>query len=104
MTYIRTGKRAHLSSLQIREQIAAAELAKEEAELAAMLEAERKLRQLQQRRLHVAAELQKAQERTTAARVQLALPPVIHGGREGLEAAAREADAWSKQRKEMSQQ
>jgi uncharacterized protein involved in exopolysaccharide biosynthesis len=94
MTYIRNGKRAHLDALRIQQQIAAAEVAKAEAELAAIQEAEIELARLQRRKERAAEGLKAARERTMTARVQLALPPVIHGGREGLEAAAREAAGW----------
>jgi len=92
--YTHNSKRAHLDALRIRQQIAAAELEREEAELATLLDAERGLRQIQLRRRNVAKDLQQARERTTTARGQLVLPPVVHGGREGLEAAAREAAGW----------
>ena len=98
MTYIRNGKRAHMDALRIRQQIAAAEAEKVERELAALLEIENDLRRLQRRRDIATQALREAQERTTSARVQLALPPIIHGGREGLEAAAREAAQHEKRR------
>jgi hypothetical protein len=89
--YIRNGKRAHLDALRIQQQIAAAEVEKVERELAAMHEAEMELARLRRRKENAARALRAAIERTTMARTQLALPTPIHGGPEGLEAAAREA-------------
>jgi len=94
VTYIRNTKRAHLDALRIQQQIAAAEVEKAEKELAAIQEAERELARLQRRKEIAAQELRKAHERTTTARQQLALPTPIYGGREGLEAAAREVAGW----------
>jgi hypothetical protein len=102
MTYVHNGKRANLDALRIRQQIAAAEVEAAERELAAILDAEMELARLQRRKEQVALSLQQARERTTTARVQLALPPVIHGGPDGLKAAAEEVTQWLKRRKEMS--
>lgn len=98
MTYVRNSKRAHIDALRIRQQIAAAEAEKVEAELNALLDVERELVRLQRRRENATQALREAQIRTSSARVQLALPPIIHGGREGLEAAAREAAQHEKRR------
>lgn len=101
MTYIRDTKRAHLDALRIRQQIAAAEVAKAERELAELREVEHDLARLERRKEIIAAELQRTRERTTTARQQLALPAPIYGGKEGLEAAAREvAGWWSRKQKE----
>lgn len=99
--YVRNGKRAHLESLRIRQQIAAAEVAKAEKELAELREVEHDLARLERRKEIVAQELKRTRERTTTQRQQLALPAPIYGGREGLEAAAREvAGWWSRKQKE----
>ena len=94
MTYTRIGPRAHLDALRIRQQIAAAEVERAERELAELSDVEQDLHRLKRRKELVTMQLQQARERTTTARGQLALPPVVHGGREGLEAAAREAAGW----------
>lgn len=99
MTYTPNGKRAHLDAIRIRQQIAAAEVEKAERELAEIQAAELELARLQRRKERVAQSLKDARERTTTARKHLALPPVIHGGREGLEAAAEEVTNWLKRKR-----
>jgi len=94
MTYTHNTKRAHLDALRISQQIAAAELERAERELADLCDVEQDLHRLKRRKELVTMQLQQARERTTTARGQLALPPIVHGGREGLEAAAREAAGW----------
>jgi hypothetical protein len=94
VSYIRNTKRAHLDALQIRRQIAAAEVERDERELAAIQDAEREIVRLQRRKELVTQRLMEARERTTTARVQLALPPIIYGGTEGLKAATAEASGW----------
>jgi len=84
-------KSAHLDALRIRKQIEEAEIEKAERELAELQEVELELARLQRRRERVSEGLREARKRTTTTRVALRLPPPIHGGREGLEAAAREA-------------
>jgi hypothetical protein len=102
MTYIRSTKRANLDALRIRQQIASAEVEAAEKELAEIQDAEIELARLQRRKEQVTRGLMEARERTTAARVQLALPPVIYGGTEGLKAAAAEVTQWLKRKKEMA--
>lgn len=89
--YIRNGKRAHLDALRIQQQIAAAELAKAEAELAELRAAELELARLKRRKELTTNELRATIERTQTVRTQIKLGPPIHGGPEGLKAAAREA-------------
>lgn len=101
MTYTRNTKRAHLDALRIRQQIAAAEVEKAEKELAAIRDIEMDLARLQRRKETIARELAGARERTTIARQQLALPAPVYGGREGLEAAAREVAGWWTRKKAM---
>lgn len=96
--YIRNGKRAHLDALRIQQQIAAAEVERAEKELAEIQDAELELARTQRRKEQVTQSLAAARERTQAIRVQLALPPVIHGGREGLERAAMEAKEHERRR------
>lgn len=98
MSYIRNGNRANLDALRVRQQIAAAELEKAERELAEIQDAELELARIQRRKEQVTQSLASARERTQAIRVQLALPPVIHGGREGLERAAMEAKEHERRR------
>ena len=94
MSYTHSTKRAHLDALRIRQQIATAEVERAEKELASIQDAELELARLQRRKERAAEGLKAARERTTSARVQLALPPVIYGGREGLLAAADEVTNW----------
>lgn len=89
--YVRNGRRATLDALRIQQQIAAAELEKIEAEVAELRAAELELARLQRRKENAAAELRATIDRTQTVRTQIKLGPPIHGGREGLEAAAREA-------------
>ena len=96
--YVRNSSRANLEALRIRQQIAAAEVERAEKELAEIQAAEIELARLQRRKEQVTQSLRDARERTRTARVQLALPPVIHGGREGLERAAREAKEHERRR------
>lgn len=91
MVYVRNGRRAHLEALRIQQQIAAAELEKIEAEVAEIRAAELELSRLQRRKEIAANELRATINRTQTVRTQIKLGPPIHGGREGLEAAAREA-------------
>ena len=102
MTYIRSGNRANLDALRVRQQIAAAELERAEKELAEIQEAELELARTQRRKEQVNQSLTAARERAQTIRVQLALPPVIHGGREGLERAAKEASGWWTKKKAMA--
>lgn len=101
-SYTHDAKRAHLDALRIRQQIAAAEVERAERELAEISDVEQDLHRLRRRKELVNIQLQQARERTTTARVQIALPPIIHGGREGLEAAAREAAGWWTNRKRVA--
>lgn len=99
MTYIRNGRRAHLDALRIQQQIAAAEVEQTERELAEIQAAEQELARLQRRRERAEQGLKQAQARQDATRIQLTLPVPIHGGREGLEAAVREAAEWLKRKR-----
>lgn len=91
MVYIRNGRRAHLEALRIQQQIAAAELEKLEREVAEIRAAEQELARLQRRKEQAAQELRATINRTQTVRTQIKLGPPIHGGPEGLKAAAREA-------------
>lgn len=102
MTYVHNGTRAHLDALRIRQQIAAAELEKQERELAEIRDAEHELARLQRRREQVARELAEARERTTTKRRQLLLPLPVYGGPAGLLAAAEEVKRHVKRKKEMA--
>lgn len=99
MTYIRNTPRANLEALRIRQQIAAAEVERAEKELADIQAAELELARLQRRRENVTQSLKDARQRTQTLKVQAALPPVIHGGREGLERAADEVTQWLKRKR-----
>lgn len=103
MTYTRGNSRAHLDALRTRQQIAAAELEKQERELAEIRDAEHELVRLQRRREQVARELAEARERTTTKRRQLLLPLPVYGGPVGLLAAAEEVKDHTRRKKEMSQ-
>ncbi|MDQ5860680.1 MAG: hypothetical protein M3536_00255 [Actinomycetota bacterium] len=102
MTYTYTSRTAHLSNLQIRQQIAAAEVERDERELSAIIDAERELRRLQRRREQVARDLTQARERTTIQRRQLTLPLPIYGGPVGLLAAAEESRRHTRHKKGMA--
>ena len=99
MSYVRGGSRGHLESLRIRQQIAAAEVEAAERELAAIQAAELELARLQRRKEQISEALTKARTRTTTIRQKLALPPAIHGGRDGLLEAVKESAAWDKRRR-----
>jgi uncharacterized protein involved in exopolysaccharide biosynthesis len=99
VAYIRNGTRAHLDALKVRQQIAAAEIERAEKELAELNEAEHELARLQRRKEAVTRALAEARERTATARRALTLPPPIHGGPEGLQAAAAEAAQYDKRKR-----
>ena len=88
MTYIRGNSSDYLARLKHQKAIAAAELEHKERELQAIRDAEMELARLNHKRRVVADQIKDA----TAAKPRQ-LPPPIHGGRKGLEEAAREAAA-----------
>ena len=97
--YIRNTKKQNLEALRIQRQIAAAAVEKAEAELAEVVEAEQEIVRLQRRRVEAARQLQEAKNRVELAARKLAQPPIIFGGRDGLEAAARESARYDKRRR-----
>ena len=99
MAYIRNSSKANLDALRVRQQIAAAELEKAEKELALITELERDLVRLQVRREQVAQDLKQAHNRTGDARVKLALPPIVYGGRDGLAAAVKESKDYDRRKR-----
>lgn len=99
MTYIRNTSRGHLDALRIQRQISAAEVEKAERELAALNDIEMDLARLQRRKENIAMQLLQARDRTTTKRQHLALPPPVHGGRDGLERAAQESAAHDKRKR-----
>jgi len=99
MVYIRNANKQNLEALRIQRQIAAAAVEKAEKELAEVVEAEREIVRLQNRRIAAARELQEAKNRVELAARKLAEPPIIFGGRDGLEAAARESARYDKRRR-----
>lgn len=102
MTYIRGNSRAHLDALRIRKQIAAAEVEKQERELAEIRDMEHDLARLQRRKEQIGQALNEAREQTTVTRRQLALPLPVYGGRVGLLAATEEAKHYLRRKKEMA--
>lgn len=94
--YIRNNPRGHLDALRIQRQISAAEVEKAEKELAQLAEIELDLARLQRRKENIAMQLRQARERTTTKHQHLALPPPIHGGREGLAAAVAESKSYAR--------
>lgn len=91
MTYKYDTERADLEALHHQQQIAAAELEREERNLAAIRDAEQSLARIQRRRERVAKELTEARARTASVRRALDLPTPVYGGRLGLIAAAEES-------------
>ena len=91
MTYKYDTKRADLEALRHQQQLAAAELEREERELAAIRDAEQDLTRIKHRREQVAQELTAARARTAVVRRSLDLPTPVYGGKVGLLAAAEEA-------------
>jgi len=85
----------YLARLQHQKQIAAAELEHKERELQAIRDAEMELARLNHKRRVVADQIKDA---LTPAKRKL--PPPIHGGRQGLIEAAREAAAYDKRRRQ----
>lgn len=102
MTYIRGNSRTSLDALRVRRQIAAAEVERQERELAELRDAELDLIRLQRRKEEVARQLAEARERTAIKRRQLALPLPVYGGRVGLLAAAQEVKQYTRRKKEMA--
>jgi hypothetical protein len=99
MVYIRNAKKQNLEALRIQQQIAAAAVEKAEKELAEVVEAEREIVRLQRRRIETERQLIEAKNRVELAARKLAQPPIIFGGRAGLEAAARESARYDKRRR-----
>jgi len=97
--YIRNAKKQNLEALRIQRQIAAAAVEKAEAELAEVVEAEREIVRLQRRRIDTERQLIEAKNRVELAARKLAQPPIIFGGRDGLEEAARESARYDKRRR-----
>lgn len=101
VSYIRNTGRAHTDALRIRQQIAAAEVEKQERELLELRELEQELARLQRRKALIAKELAETRARTTTTRRQLALPLPVYGGKVGLLAAAQEVKQHAKRKKEL---
>lgn len=101
MSYIRNTGRAHTDALRIRQQIAAAEVEKQEQELLELRELEQELARLQRRKALIAKELAETRARTTTTRRQLALPLPAYGGKVGLLAAAEEAKRHTRRKREL---
>jgi len=99
VVYIRNAKKQNLEALRIQQQIAAAAVEKAEKELAEVVEAEREIVRLQRRRIDTERQLIEARNRVELAARKLAQPPIIFGGRDGLEAAARESARYDKRRR-----
>ena len=99
MVYIRNANKQNLEALRIQRQIAAAAVEKAEKELAEVVEAEREIVRLQRRRIDTERQLIEARNRVELAARKLAQPPIIFGGRDGLEAAARESARYDKRRR-----
>ena len=102
MAYIRNSPKRNLEALRIQQQIAAAALEKAEAELAEIEAQERAIVQLQARKVETARRIQETRNRVELATRRLAEPPIIFGGRDGLEAAARESARYDKRRKQLT--
>lgn len=90
MTYNRSQRTANIEALKERRRIATAEATKAENELSEIREIERDLERSLYKRHLAEYQLQEARKRVADARAQMLLPPIIHGGREGLKAAVNE--------------
>ena len=86
MSYVRGNSSDYLERLKHQKAIAAAELEAEERRLQQIRDAEMDLARLNHKRRVVADQIKDATSPT-----RRTLPPPIHGGRKGLEEAAREA-------------
>jgi len=102
LAYIRNAPKRNLEALRIQQQIAAAALEKAELELAEIEAQEREIVQLQRRKVETARRIQETRNRVELATRKLAEPPIIFGGRDGLEAAARESARYDKRRKQLT--
>ena len=98
MNYKYDTKRADLETLNHQQQLAAAELEREERELAAIRDAEMNLARIKHRREQVAQELTEARARTASVRRALDLPTPVYGGKVGLLAAAEESRRHARRR------
>ena len=104
MSYIRNAPKRNLEALRIQQQIATAAVEKAEAELAEIEAQEREIVNLQRRKVETARRIQEAKNRVELAARKLAQPPIIWGGRDGLEEAAKESARWDKRRRELTGQ
>ena len=104
MTYIRNARKQNLEALRIQQQIAASAVEKAEAELAEIEAQEREIIQLQRRKVETARRIQEAKNRVELAARKLAQPPIIFGGRDGLEEAARESARYDRRRRVLTGQ
>ena len=93
--YIRGNSRDYLARLQHQKAIAAAELEAEERRLQAIRDAEMELARINHKRRVVADQIKDA---LTPAKRRL--PPPIHGGRQGLLEATREAKEWDRRKRQ----
>lgn len=103
MTYTYRAKRQNLDALNLRRQIAAAEVEAAERELAEINNAEIELQHLGIRREQLHYELKQARGRANLTKRRVSLPPPVYGGREGLLAATKEAEGWDTRRKQHKQ-
>jgi hypothetical protein len=94
MSYIRGKSSDYLARLQHQKQIAAAELEHEERRLQQIRDAEMELARIEHKRRVVRDQIKDA---TTPSKRRL--PPPIHGGKKGLEEAARESYEYDKRRR-----
>ena len=95
MSYQHGKSRDYLARLQHQRAIAAAELEAEEKRLQQIRDAEMDIARIEHKRRVV-----KDQIRDALNPAKRKLPPPIHGGRQGLLEAAREAAAYDKRRRQ----
>ena len=96
MTYVRGNSSEYLARLKHQKAIAAAELEHEEHRLQQIRDAEMELARLNHKRRVVADQIKDATSPT-----RKTLPPPIHGGRQGLLEATKEAKEYDKRRRQL---
>lgn len=95
MAYVRGNSSDYLARLKHQKAIAAAELEAEERRLQQIRDAEMDIARIEHKRRVV-----KDQIRDALNPAKRKLPPPIHGGRQGLLEAAREAKEWDRRKRQ----